>query len=67
MDGESENEGRLEICFRNHWGTICDDEFDAEDAALACMLLGYPAEGMDSFNVHTLVRSTQFTPKWTHF
>lgn len=50
-DGESENEGRLEICFRNHWGTVCDDDFDAAEATLVCRELGYPSEGKGNTGV----------------
>ena len=50
VDGESPNEGRLEVCFLNHWGTVCDDEFDSVDAALVCQHLGYSSEGEGRVN-----------------
>lgn len=34
--GGSNDSGRLEICLNNAWGTVCSDEFDANDAAVAC-------------------------------
>lgn len=45
VDGEGPNEGRLEVCFINHWGTVCDDTFGPREAQVVCSVLGYPAEG----------------------
>ena len=29
-------EGRLEVCINNAWGTVCNERFGSEDAAVAC-------------------------------
>lgn len=40
-DGTSQNSGRLEVRFKNIWGTVCNEGFDIHDADVACRMLGY--------------------------
>ena len=39
-DGSSSNEGRVEVCHNNIWGTVCDDSWSRSDGIVACHQLG---------------------------
>ena len=43
--GNVENEGRVEVCISNQWGTVCDDAWGTADATVVCRQLGYPTQG----------------------
>ena len=45
VDGGVSYEGKVEYCIDDKWGTVCDDDWTAKDAAVACSQLGYPREG----------------------
>ena len=39
--GSSADNGRLEICHSNIWGTVCDNGWNLKNSLVACRQLGY--------------------------
>jgi 4-hydroxyphenylpyruvate dioxygenase-like putative hemolysin len=42
--GSASNEGRVEICNQNQWGSVCDMGWDLTDARVACRHAGYSGD-----------------------
>ena len=40
--GNNVTSGRVEVQYKGVWGTICDDNFDAEEGSVICKMLGHP-------------------------
>ena len=53
LSGSKPSVGRVEFCNGVHWGRVCADGWDANDAAVVCKELGYTADG--EFKCHTCI------------
>ena len=54
VGGANVTEGRLEICVKRHWGTVCNDGFDTNAAAVVCRQLGVHESGESIDAAHKL-------------
>ena len=44
-DGLTEYEGRVEICYDNHWGGVCGNSWGINETTVVCRQLGRVSVG----------------------
>ena len=44
VGGSTTNQGRVEVCVGQTWGTVCDDSFYSNAARVVCRQLGYDVD-----------------------
>ena len=55
VDGRWSEEGRVEVCVRGYWTTVCDGMWDYREAVVVCNQLGFPSGGKDSINIERVM------------
>ena len=45
-DGEREHEGRIGLCYRGEWGSVCDESTNDHTAEVVCAQLQLPLESI---------------------
>ena len=45
IGGNTDNEGNVQICYNNAWGSVCDDYWGIADSNVVCRQLGFQPYG----------------------
>ena len=48
VGGETEREGRVQLCLYGRWGSVCDQQWSVADANVVCAHLGYHPTGQNT-------------------
>ena len=49
VGGNTDNEGNVQICYNNAWGSVCDDYWGITDSNVVCRQLGLQPYGTIDF------------------
>ena len=50
IGGKTNNEGNVQICYNNAWGSVCDDNWNINNAKVVCRQLGFQPKGTPQIN-----------------
>ena len=54
VGGSTDNEGNVQICYYNAWGSVCDDYWGMTDSNVVCHELGFEPNGALHFYTQCL-------------
>ena len=55
MGGRSEREGRVEMYHNRRWGSVCDEQWDDNEAKVACRQLGLLEHGRSKLKIFIFI------------
>ena len=67
VDGQTTDDGRVEICLEGLWGSVLDDFWDTRDATVVCRQLGYNGCEFQYLNRSALQHRPMFNFSITSF
>ena len=63
VGGNTNSEGRVEICINSAWGTVCDSGWDTQETSVVCSQLGFLPQG--HWHNNCLNFEWRFMSTWT--